>query len=214
MRKLRSSAKGDAIRIRQSRKSPAQLVLEHDALAKHEVGRWCRAVPLARANEEDLLSEARLALVIASKKWTPHGGLTFGCYARYWIRARLQVAMHRLGPVHVSMKLPAGACAAHGAVEVTERNGGLVEPQDGFDYPERLLEEFRGALQVMYRRNRGRGIAPDAARDFSWWVRYRAGDCILDDFATTLTRQGVANAICRVERYFEEWAAEVRAEAA
>lgn len=201
-----------------------QLVVRHEPLAKAEVAKWLRTYAVAREHVDDLLQEARLALVYATRAYRPgRSKLTFGGYARFWVRARIIWALKRTAPVTCSSRTHT-LTQALGRRSFTPFRPAETDSESLPETPPAELEALAAEMhQVLLRewprvggQHKTRS-AHYAERAADWFVRYHfAGDVTLAELGREagLSRERVRQVLRHSRDIFERWAHEVREEAA
>lgn len=186
-----------------------------------------------RRQDEDVLQEARLAVVRAAQTWEPELG-KFCTYVLWWVRSFLGKYDRRGSRV---VPLPAGEWVPprewsldqpSSAVEGEEADSTRVDlfthtpAEDGLEARdgERLMAQAAEALMRLRlaelsdrptRTQRAR-----VRRDVALFLRYRFEGVTLEMLASEsglTTREAIRQIVLRIQPAFDTWAAELRAEA-
>lgn len=208
---------------RETAKDIERLVIAHRPVVLAEVGKWCKRYGRARNHHDDLVQEGMEALVYAVRKWKPslHRAMPFGNYAKMWVRARVLSAVLRLGPVALSRRYSFAQAAQLRSESVDEASGLMADHHEPNTlHPEELVREMRQVLKGSTRTHRAwRGplfTAQRMERDIDCFIRNRFfGETLKalgDEYGCS--RERIRQVVERVEEKFEQWAREVREEAA
>jgi RNA polymerase sigma factor (sigma-70 family) len=206
--------------FRKATRDRGDLVVAHRPLVLAEVSRWCAGYWRAQSHRDDLIQEGMIGLLYAARLYDSRKTvMSFGAYARTWVRQRLRMAILRLGPVSTSNKRPVGEAMGMQEHELNpETDGGSAEPVESLPRETlSLFSELREVLTTQYgKRKHSWNRRPQlAARDIAIWERVFLCGEKLDPTGAPhgLSRERVRQIVVNVSKVFEQWAKEVREEA-